>query len=95
MLCGYLRLSEAQVVVNHLKWSRQSYSPLPKRAQVGKIMGLSVGVSESVEDINNFINRLNKDYHQSNIAQFWGYVAGFVASLIGFTLSLFSLLQSA
>ena len=76
------------LLIKHFIWSRQHYSPLPKRGEVAKINGLSLGVKESLEDINVFINRLNKDYHQSNIAQFWGYMAGFVASLIGFILSL-------
>ena len=76
------------LMMKHFMWSRQQYSSLPKRGEVGKINGLSLGVKESIEDINVFINRLNKDYHQSNIAQFWGYMAGFVASLIGFILSL-------
>ncbi len=76
------------LMMKHFMWSRQQYSPLPKRGEVGKIIGLPLGVKESTEDINVFISRLNKDYHQSNIAQFWGYMAGFIASLIGFILSL-------
>lgn len=75
----------------YLLWSKRKYEPLPKRGEVAKINDLSIGVKESVEDINVFINLINKDYHQSNVAQFFGYMAGFCASLVGFILSLISL----
>jgi hypothetical protein len=76
------------LAIKHFLWSRESFNILPNRPTIGTIMGVPLNIRESVEDINSFINRLNQQNRQSNVAQFWGYIAGLVASLIGFILSL-------
>ena len=83
-------------MLKHFIWSKREHSPLEDKFSYGEFSGASVarGGHETVNDINEFIKILNRDYHQSNIAQFWGYMAGFIASLIGFILSLNMLLES-
>ncbi len=78
------------LAVSHFLWSQQTFSNLPKRPTVGSINGAPLNIRESLDDINGFINTLNEHNHQTNIAQLWGYIAGFVAALIGFILSILS-----
>jgi hypothetical protein len=80
----------------HFIWSKKEHSAVEDTFRYGEVNGVRVagGGNEAVEAINKFIKSLNKDYHQSNVAQFWGYMAGFIASLIGFILSLNMLLGS-
>lgn len=84
------------LMLKHFIWSRREHSTLEDTFRYGEINGVKIagGGNEAIEAINKFIKSLNRDYHQSNIAQFWGYMAGFIASLIGFILSLNMLLGS-
>jgi heme/copper-type cytochrome/quinol oxidase subunit 4 len=84
------------LMLKHFAWSKRGHQPIKDTFRYGKVTGVPVagGGHEAVEAINEFIKNLNRDYHQSNIAQFWGYMAGFIASLIGFILSLIILLGS-
>jgi heme/copper-type cytochrome/quinol oxidase subunit 4 len=84
------------LMLKHFIWSKREYSTIKDTFRYGEVNGVRIagGGNEAIEAINRFIKSLNRDYHQSNIAQFWGYMAGFVASIIGFILSLNMLLES-
>ena len=76
------------LMIRHFRWSRDTYPSLPKRPTIGKISGVPTSIPETLQDINNFVDRLNKHSRKVNIAQCWGYLAAFIAALIGFILSL-------
>ena len=79
------------LVVRHYFWLKQSFSKITDRPTIKSISGVPLNIKESLEDINIFINHLNKHNREVNTAQLWGYMAGLVASGIGFILSLQSL----
>jgi len=83
-------VTHSYLAVKHYKWSKREYRPLEDTFRYGKVTGVSVagGGHEAIENINKFIDILNNDYKQSNRAQFLGYLAGSVASLIGLSLSI-------
>ena len=60
---------------------------IPHRRNVAAISGVPTNIPETLKDINGFIKSYNSHSHRSNIAQLWGYIAGFVASLIALILS--------
>lgn len=80
-------LTHLYLMIKYRKWSRQKFQALPKRATVLSIANVPLGLKESVDDINAFINHLNEHSRQTNIAHFWGYTAGCVAALIALILS--------
>jgi len=85
---GIISLIFLTLVILHLKWSIHEFSPLEFKGQVGKIMGLPLGIKEAVEDISDFIGRFNKHNKKMNIAQFVGYLVAFFAAFFSFVISL-------
>ena len=76
------------LMIRHFRWSRDTYPSLPKRPTIANISGVPTSIPETIQDINDFVDRLNKHSRKVNIAQCWGYLAAFIAALIGFILSL-------
>lgn len=76
------------LMIRHFRWSRDTYPSLPKRPTIAKVSGVQTSIPETVQDINDFVDRLNKHSKKVNIAQCWGYLAASIAALIGFILSL-------
>ena len=85
---GIIWLIFLTLVIKHFRWSRHKFLPLPKRPTVAKIMAVPLNIRETVEDINDFIDRLNGHNKKMNMAQFWGYLAAFLAALSSFIVSL-------
>ena len=85
---GIISLIYLTLLIRHLKWSRYEFSPLPKRPTVAKIMGVPLNIAETAEDINAFVDSLNKHNKKMNVAQFFGYLAAFVAAFASFITSL-------
>jgi hypothetical protein len=76
------------LMIRHFLWSNQSFPSIPKKGKIAKINGIPIGVSEAIDDFNDFIDRLNMHNYKTNRAHLGGYAAGFIASLIGFILSI-------
>jgi len=76
------------LMIRHFRWSRDTYTSLPKRPTIGKVSGVPTSIPETVQDINDFVDRLNKHSRKVNIAQCGGYLAASIAAFVGFTLSL-------
>jgi hypothetical protein len=86
-----IALTYLYLMIKHFVWFRYKHSRLPKRPTIAKISGVPLNIAETVEDINEFINLLNTHSSKVNIAQFWGYLAAFLAALTAFILSLLTL----
>jgi len=76
--------------IMHVVLSRKTFNQLPKRIVIGKISGVSTGMSEIREDINEFIDNLNVYNKRMGMTQFWGYLAAFIAALFGVIASLYA-----
>jgi hypothetical protein len=76
--------------ITHVVLSRRTFTQLPKRIVIGKIMTVSTGMSETREDINKFIDNLNVYNKRMGMTQFWGYLAAFIAALFGVVASVYA-----
>jgi hypothetical protein len=74
-------------MIIHFTWSRKNIPTLIKRPTIGAINGVPLNIRESLDDINGFIEYINKHSRRSNMAQSWGYTAGGIASIIALILS--------
>jgi hypothetical protein len=85
---GIVISTHVYLMVRYYLWSKHNFEALPKRGQIGKIMGLSIGVQDTVNDINDFVSRFNKHDHDTNIAHFWGYSAGLSVAIVALILEI-------
>ena len=76
------------LMIRHIRWSRDTYPSLQKRPTIAKISGVPLNIAETIQDINDFVDRLNEHSRKMNIAQFWGYLAAFIAALAALILTL-------
>ena len=83
-----ITLTHFFLMIRHFIWSRDTYPSLPKRPTIAKISGVPLSIPETIQDINDFVDRLNKHTRKVNIAQCWGYLAAFIVALAAFILSL-------
>ncbi|MBN2463044.1 MAG: hypothetical protein JXB43_05530 [Dehalococcoidia bacterium] len=76
--------------VTHVVLSRKTFNQLPKRPMIAEIEGVSTGVPDTRQDINEFIDNLNVYNKRMGMTQFWGYLAAFIAALFGVIASLYA-----
>lgn len=76
--------------ITHVVLSGKTFAQLPNRHGIAKISGVSTGMAEIREDINEFVDSLNVYNKRMGMTQFWGYLAAFVAALFGVIASLYA-----
>ena len=69
--------------LSHVIFSRSFFHPFPNHHGIAKISGVSTGLVELTNDINNFTEELNKYNNKMNTVQFWSYLAAFIAAVLG------------
>lgn len=75
------------LAVYHFYKSFEKIKHLTNIGKIKAINGVSLGISEFVEEFNKYLDRLNRDNRNINIAQSIGYILAALTSFVSFLIS--------
>jgi hypothetical protein len=80
-------LAFSALAVGHLRAAGQSLPHFPRLGAVAKINGLTTGIRETTEALNQHIDRLNADSRRANLLACAGYVLATLTALVSLWLT--------
>ena len=85
---GVIALLFLVLMLLHLRLSGEKFPRFAFKGGIAKMVGISLGIKEFADDVNDFIVRLDRSQRHMNLAQACGYLVAFLTACFSFFLSL-------